>query len=160
MVLTGEMLDWLKRKKIRAALATLDIPLHWEDGNTQYCGEASAIAVMSIEMDAGVDSDQRTEIDKINSVFFMLIVCSYMSGVLKVPFEEAAMIGIVEFVDDDAELPDVFSKAMTAFEAFTRDNEIVNSVTNVVSLWIADPKQDGYDMLVEMYKTTARIVKS
>ena len=152
------MLDWLKRKKIRAALATLDIPLQWDEGNTQYCGEASAITVMSIELDAGVDGDRRSEIDKVNSVFFMLIVCSCLSGILKVPFEEAAMIGIVEFVDDDAELPDVFSKAMTSFEAFTRDNEVVESVRNVVSCWIADPTTEGYEMLVDMYKTTARIV--
>ncbi len=148
------------RSRIRAALATLEIPLGWDGGNTGYCGEASAIIVMSIEMDAEIDADRRTEIDKINSVFFMLIICSHLSEIMNVSFEESSMIGSVEFVDDEDEMPEVFSRAMATFEALTLQNEFVRLIGNVVSCWIEDPTRKRYDLLVEMYKTTAKFVKS
>lgn len=176
------MLDWLKRtkqhipdtyrqainvaaapvmrKRVRAALSSLDIPLEWDGDNTNYCGEASAIIVMSIEMDAGIDAEDRSEIEKINSVFFMLIVASHLSELLGVEFKDASIIASVEFVDHEDEIVDVFSKATAAFDTFTHEHEIVNSIRTAVSCWIANPTQDGYAMLVDMYQTTARLVKS
>ncbi len=147
------------RKRIKAALSTLNLPLQCESGMTVYCGEASAIIVMSIEMDAGIDMDNRTERDKINAIFFMLIVSSRLSEILNVSFEKSATLGSVEFVDGEAELKEVFSHAMSLFQSFTHGFQIVKSVDTVVSHWIEGPTNDRYEILVEMFKTTAKLIK-
>lgn len=146
------------RKRIKTALSTLNLPLQCEGGMTVYCGEASAIIVMSIEMDAGIDMDDRSEHDKINAIFFMLIVSRHLAETLNVSFEKAAMLGSIEFVDDETELRDIFSRAMTLFQSFANGFQIVKSVDTVVSHWIEGPTNDRYEILVEMFKTTAKLI--
>lgn len=146
------------RNRIKTALSTLNFPLKWERGNTVYCGEASALIVMAIEMDAGIDMDDRTECDRINAIFFMLIVSSHLSEILNVSFRRSSVIASVEFVEDEYELKGVFSKAMALFEAFTHRYHIVRSIGTVVSCWIEDPTKDGHEMLVDMFKTTAKLI--
>lgn len=157
--LLGAVRIYANRLKVKRALAHLKIRLPFNGDYTIYCGEAGAILVLSIEMDAGIDYDNRTPDQALNSMFFMLVTVDVLSSMLDVHFEEAALFGADEFVYFDSEAPVYLKKARDIFRGVTRQKGIVKSIENVLSCWVASPEDHFYETLVDMYKTTAKFVK-
>ena len=147
------------RMKLGRALSFIDIHLPFDGDYTTYCGEASAIITMSIEMDAGVDCDSRSRNEVMNSMFFMIIICRKLSHDFGVSFEKSSLIGGIEFVEFDDQLHNYLSKSQALFENISRNKDVINSIENVFSIWVADPTRDCYETLVDMYKSTAQFVR-
>ena len=157
--LVGAVRIYANRLKVKRALSQLKIRLPFDGDYTVYCGEAGAILVLSIEMDAGVDYDNRTPDQALNSMFFMLVLVDVLSNLFDVHYEEAALVGADEFVYFDSEAPVYLKKALEIFSGVTRQKGIVKSIENVVQCWVASPEAHYYETLVDMYKTTGKFVR-
>lgn len=149
----------LMRIRTEKALSSISIDLEFDGDYTVYCGEASAIIVMSIEMDNGVDLESRKNGEQLNSIFYFLTVTSYLSKTLGVQFEKASLVGISEFIEEKRNLNNVLAESIILFRQLEDCNEVTQAIQNVLSLWIADPTHDCYETLVSIYNTTSRIVE-
>lgn len=149
----------LTRARIRRALAALDIELPYSGGRTTYCGEASAILVMAIEMDAGIELETRTRDQALNSIFFMLVIASRLAELLDANFEQASLTGSLEFIDSRDELPEFLARATTLFNQQSAAKGIVKSVCEVFDCWLHYPENEYYQTLVDMYKTSGAFAR-